>query len=173
VITEADSPPDEPRNCPSAGPKSPEDNPCKYSSGNTSLIFGVLRHHGGRIGRGEPRPLAGVGIDSLVVDPRRLDLDGAGAGDHLPRLMVAVAHHQPPARLITLAGEPGDVLLDLGAQRLGQQPPSTLTHDVIDHRRGLAQLHTAGADVVVSSGLGDYGEHGSYLPDRRWCVGLA
>src|SRR6185436_18304370 len=31
------------------GTKSPEDNPWRYSSGNTSVIFGVLRHHGGRI----------------------------------------------------------------------------------------------------------------------------
>ena len=49
VITELDSPADEPRNCPNAGPKSPLDSPCRYNSGNTSLIFGVLRHHGGRI----------------------------------------------------------------------------------------------------------------------------
>ena len=49
MITEADRPTDEPRNCPSAGPKSPEDKPCRYSNGNTSVIFGVLRHHGGRI----------------------------------------------------------------------------------------------------------------------------
>jgi hypothetical protein len=49
VITELDSPAEEPRNCPRAGPKSLVDSPCRYSSGNTSLIFGVLRHHGGRI----------------------------------------------------------------------------------------------------------------------------
>jgi hypothetical protein len=49
VITEADRPAEEPRNWPSAGPKSPEDSPCRYSSGNTSLIFGVFRHQGGRI----------------------------------------------------------------------------------------------------------------------------
>jgi len=49
VITDAESPAAEPRNCPSAGPKSPVERPCRYNSGNTSLIFGVLRHHGGRI----------------------------------------------------------------------------------------------------------------------------
>ena len=49
VITGADSPAELPRNWPSAGAKSPEDSPCRYSSGNTSVIFGVLRHHGGRI----------------------------------------------------------------------------------------------------------------------------
>ena len=86
--------------------------------------------------------------------------------------MVAVAHHQPPARLVALTGEPDDALLDLGAQSLDQQPPSTLTHDVIDHRRRPAQRDAASA-VLVSNGLGDYGEHGSYLPDQRCHAGLA
>jgi hypothetical protein len=34
---------------PSAGTKSPEDSPCSYSSGSTSLICGLLRAHGGKI----------------------------------------------------------------------------------------------------------------------------
>lgn len=45
----ADSPAVEPRNCSSAGTKSPVDRPCRYSSGGTSEIFGVFRAHGGRI----------------------------------------------------------------------------------------------------------------------------
>jgi hypothetical protein len=49
VTAEAESPTLEPRNWPSAGTKSPLDRPCKYSSGSTSVIFGVLRHQGGRI----------------------------------------------------------------------------------------------------------------------------
>ena len=49
MITAADSPADEPRNWPSAGTKSPVDRPCRYSSGSTSVIFGVLRAHGGKI----------------------------------------------------------------------------------------------------------------------------
>jgi hypothetical protein len=49
VITAADSPAAEPRNCPRAGTKSPDDRPCRYSSGSTSVIFGVLRAHGGKI----------------------------------------------------------------------------------------------------------------------------
>jgi len=165
VITEDDSPADEPRNCPSAGPKSPEDNPCKYSNGNTSLIFGVFRPRR-QNRRAEPPALTGVGIDPAVVDPRNGHLHRAGASQHLPRLVVAVAHHQSPARLVVLLGEPGDALLDLGAQSLGQQPSGTLTHDVIDHRRRLAQRDAASA-VLISNGLGDYGEHGSYLPDQR------
>jgi hypothetical protein len=49
VITAAGSPADEPRNWPSAGTKSPVDRPCRYSSGSTSVIFGVFRAHGGKI----------------------------------------------------------------------------------------------------------------------------
>ena len=49
VIAAADSPAAEPRNCSSAGTKSPVDRPCRYSSGSTSATFGLLRHHGGRI----------------------------------------------------------------------------------------------------------------------------
>jgi hypothetical protein len=49
VITAADSPAEEPRNWPSAGTKSPVDRPCRYSSGSTSVTFGVLRAHGGKI----------------------------------------------------------------------------------------------------------------------------
>src|SRR3954449_534225 len=49
VIVEADSPLALPRNCPRAGTKSPDESPCRYSSGSTSPIFGVLRAHGGKI----------------------------------------------------------------------------------------------------------------------------
>src|SRR6266702_8821429 len=49
VITEEDRPAGEPRNWPSAGAKSPEDRPCRYSSGSTSVTCGVLRAHGGKI----------------------------------------------------------------------------------------------------------------------------
>ena len=49
MITAADSPAEEPRNWPSAGTKSPLDSPCRYSSGSTSVIFGVFRAHGGKI----------------------------------------------------------------------------------------------------------------------------
>jgi hypothetical protein len=49
VITDADSPDPVPRICCNAGTKSLLDNPCRYNSGNTSLICGDLRHHAGRI----------------------------------------------------------------------------------------------------------------------------
>jgi hypothetical protein len=49
VIVAADRPAALPRNSPRAGTKSPLDSPCRYSSGSTSVIFGVFRAHGGRI----------------------------------------------------------------------------------------------------------------------------
>jgi hypothetical protein len=49
VITDADSPAELPKNSANAGAKSPVDRPWRYSSGNTSLTFGLLRHHGGTI----------------------------------------------------------------------------------------------------------------------------
>ncbi len=48
VTVEDDSPVPVPRNWLSAGTKSPEDSPCRYSSGSTSVTCGVLRAHGGK-----------------------------------------------------------------------------------------------------------------------------
>ena len=48
MITGADSPALEPKNAARAGAKSPVDSPCRYSSGSTSVTFGLLRHHGGK-----------------------------------------------------------------------------------------------------------------------------
>jgi len=44
-----DRPWSEPRNCSNAGPKSDDDNPCRYSSGNTSATRGLFRDQAGRI----------------------------------------------------------------------------------------------------------------------------
>ncbi len=126
--------------------------------------------------RAEPPALTGIGIDPAVVDPRRTHPDRAGAGQHLSRLVIAVAHHQPLPALVELVSEPGNAPLDLGLQRLGQHPPGTLTNDLIDHRRGLAQRDAPGA-AIVSYGLGDYGEHGRTFPtdattsaETRWLL---
>jgi hypothetical protein len=48
-MVDADSPAPDPRNCSKAGPKSPLDRPCKYSSGNTPAICGDFRAHAGKI----------------------------------------------------------------------------------------------------------------------------
>jgi hypothetical protein len=65
--------------------------------------------------------------------------------------MRAVTHHQPPATIVALAGVAGDVGVDLGLQRFR---PNRMVIEAV----GL---------------LGNYGEHGSYLRDRRWRADLA
>jgi hypothetical protein len=59
-------------------------------------------------------------------------LDRSRRRQHLAGLTVTVVSHQAAA---TLASELSDVGIDLGLQRLGQHPPSTLTHYLIDQRR--------------------------------------
>jgi hypothetical protein len=82
--------------------------------------------------------------------------------------VAAVAHHQPAAVLVTLADVAGDVVVDLGLQRLGQHPPGTLTNQLVD-QRGAA----VSAGVISLGSSRNYGEHGSYPSDRRWRAGLA
>ena len=82
--------------------------------------------------------------------------------------MRAVAHHQAAPALVALGSEAGDVVIDLGLQRLGQHPTGALTHKVIDQRRPVAS-----AGIISVGSSRNYGEHGSYLPDRRWRADLA
>jgi hypothetical protein len=82
--------------------------------------------------------------------------------------MGAVAHHQPSTVLVALGAEPGDVVIDLGLQGLGQHPSSALPDEFVDQRRA---MRSAGVISVGSSR--NYGEHRSYLRDRRWRAGLA
>jgi hypothetical protein len=84
----------------------------------------------------------------------------------------SVAHHQPPPGLVTLVDEPGDVVVDLGLQRLGQHPPRALTNQLVDQRRPIGTA-AARAGIVSASNSRNYRKHGSYLPDRRWRADLA
>src|SRR6185295_2827425 len=161
VIVEADSPLALPRNCPSAGTKSPDESPCRYSSGNTSPIVGVLRAHGGKIDD-EPLPLTGIRVDTPVVDPRCRDVHRAGARGHRPRLVAAVAHHQPMTLLVTNVSELGDVRLDLRPQGLGQHPPRTLSDDLVDYRRRSRPRRTR---TIAVSRIRNYSEH-RVVPSR-------
>jgi hypothetical protein len=82
VITAADRPFVEPRNCPKAGTKSPLDRPCKYNSGSTSVIFGVLRAHAGRIAEANRFGSPVSGSVRLSLTPWCSHLHHAGAGQH-------------------------------------------------------------------------------------------
>ena len=131
------------------------------------MIFGVLRHHGGRIAEAN-RLLPGIRVDPPVVDPRRDYLHRAGRGEHLAGLVGAIAHHQPAPVLVALLAELRNVGADLGLQRFGQHPARTLADDLIDQRAA-----TGAAGIIGVGSSRNYGEHGSYLPDRRWRAGLA
>src|SRR6266581_23321 len=145
LITGADRPVPVPRNWASAGPKSPEDRPCRYNSGSTSVTWGVVPAHRRRVG-------------ALVVHPRRGHLDSARAGQHRAGLGGAVADHQAAAVLAPLAGELVDVGGDLGLQRGGQHLAGALADDLVDQRgRGPASRQRGGQ-------VRDYCEHGCAFP---------
>jgi hypothetical protein len=87
--------------------------------------------------------------------------------------MRAVTHHQPPATVVALTNMTGDVGVDLSLQRLGQHPPSALANDLVDQRCSRAGHRPHNVVIVAVRLLANYGEHGSYLPDRRWRADLA
>ncbi len=84
--------------------------------------------------RGEPLPLPGHRVRPPVIDPRHGHLHSARAGQHLPRLVTAVADHQPAAVLIPLGGTRRDTGINRTPQRPGQHPPRALPHDLINQR---------------------------------------
>ena len=105
VITDADSPAAEPKNPASAGAKSPLDMPCRYISGSTSVTFGLLRHHGGTIELRNRHRSPVSSSTRLSFTRGAVDLDRPRRRGDRARLGVPVAHHQPPAPLVTLAGQ--------------------------------------------------------------------
>jgi hypothetical protein len=48
--------------------------------------------------------------------------------------MVAIAHNQSPAAFVALTDMAGDVILDLGLQRLGQHPTGAFADQLVEHR---------------------------------------
>jgi hypothetical protein len=70
--------------------------------------------------------------------------------------------------LITLVRMAGDVVVDLGLQRLGQHPPRALPDELVDQSRAAVPTR-----LVGSASLGNYGAHGSYPSDRRCSADLA
>jgi hypothetical protein len=168
VITGPESPAELPRNWPSAGTKSPLESPCRYSSGSTSLIFGVLRHHGGKIAEENLARCPVSGSTRRSLTRGAVTSTAPAEVSTLPGLVRTVAHDQPAAVLVALVDVARDVVLDLGLQRLGQRPSGTLADQLVDQRR---RAVPAGVISVASSR--NYGEHGSYPSDQRGMAGLA
>lgn len=90
--------------------------------------------------RAEPLALAGLLVDALVVDARRLHRDRARPDRHSPLPGAAVAHHQPLAIRVALVGEALDVIVGLGLQRSRDHPASALARELIQHDRELVVL---------------------------------
>jgi hypothetical protein len=132
-----------PKNCSNAGPKSDEDSPWRYSSGNTSATRGDFRDHAGRIAEANRRRSPFTGSVPLVVDPRLRYLHRPRGRRHLPRLMEAVPHHQPATLNVHLATMSIYIRGDLGPQRRRQHLPGTIADNLIQHQRaGLVGPHT-------------------------------
>src|SRR6202011_4813946 len=120
--------------------------------------------------RREPKPITGFRIDTLVVNPWGVHRHRARGRGHLTRLVIAIAHHQPPPVLVALIRESGAVGVHLGLQRLGQHPPRALPDEFVDQRRPRGR---ANRPTIAVGGIRNYSEHGSYLPDQRCRAGLA
>ena len=96
--------------------------------------LGALAAPGRQDHRAEPDPTTAHQVGAAVVHPRGTHRDAPGRSRHLALAGVAVAHHQPPATLVTLAGVGGQVVVDLGLQGGGQHPPGALTGQLVQIR---------------------------------------
>jgi hypothetical protein len=115
-----------------------------------------------------------VTVQQVVTVALVLILFDGGAGIGVRKLRTALAPVLTLGVLrVALGGEAGDVGADLGLQRFGQHPPGALAHDLVDQRPRRAGGRPRGVVLVAVGLLGNYGEHGSYLPDRRWRADLA
>jgi hypothetical protein len=107
--------------------------------------------------RREPLPLTGIGVEALIVDPRRGDLDGPSRSQHLAVLVIPVTDHQPATILIALISELLHIGGDLSLQRRGQHLPGTIANNLIQQR-------PAGLAAVGFLGIVNYREHGRTFP---------
>ena len=104
---------------------------------------------------------AGLGVDALVVDPRRPHRHRPCGRDHLPLPVVTVAEHQPIPVLVYLTQVGIDVCGDLGLQRSREHCPCTVTHDLIEQRPARPAVLVGRIRVV------NYLEHGRTFPNQR------
>jgi hypothetical protein len=90
--------------------------------------------------RTEPLALAGLLVDALVVDPRRADRHRPRADRQPPLPRPPIANDKALAVLADLARERRDVVVDLGLERRGDHPASTLPREIIQRDASLAVL---------------------------------
>src|SRR3546814_12980909 len=99
--------------------------------------------------RGEPPTFTGVGVDALVIDPRRLHRHRAGGGDHLVLGVVAIADHQPVPVVVDLTGMPGDLVGDLGMPGRGEHLPVGVAGDLVEHSAAFGAVQPGYVGVVT------------------------
>ena len=112
--------------------------------------LGALAAPGRQDHRAEPDPLTAHQIRAAVIHPRRPHRYRTRGTHHLALTGMAVADHQPPTTLVPLGGMRGEIVVDLGLQGGGQQPPGTLAY----------QLVQVQAQLVMGLGVGGYPQHG-------------
>jgi hypothetical protein len=83
-------------------------------SGNTSVTFGDLRAHGGRIELRKCIRSPVAGVDPAVVHPGRGYLDRTRPGYEGSLLRVAITNHETTTVGVNLTGEARDVGIDFG-----------------------------------------------------------
>src|SRR5271157_6521495 len=103
-------------------------------------------------------PLPGIRVDPLVVDPRGHHGDRARGGQHVARLVIAIADHQPTAVVVEPIGE----LLDIGAnfrrKRRMQHLAGAIADDLVQHRPTRTSVIVGPLRVV------NYRKHGRTFP---------
>ena len=152
-----------PRNCSSAGTKSHDDRPCRYSSGSTSVIFGDLRHHAGRIAEANR-------CRSPVTSSTRLSLTRgaatshrAGRGEHLARLVEPL---RTTSRRPCSSSSPASAAMYAATSASNaaasiRRAPSRTISSINDDRRRVRRRRSSGVGAT-----GNYGEHGRTFPTR-------
>jgi hypothetical protein len=154
--------------------------PCRYISGNTSLTFGLLRHHGGTITDANCRrpPVSSSVRRSLTRGA--LDLDPTRGGGDGAWLCSALAGDEPVAVFASLICEGGDVGVDLRLQGHGQHLARSFTDDLVEpvahlragvvvtqysqHRRSFL----AGVPPPATSRFGQRGRYAA--PSNGWLI---
>ena len=134
VIVVADSPAPEPRNCSKRRTEVTGRQPMQVQQRQHLGHLRGLARPRRQNRRGKPLPLTGIGVDALVVDPRRGHRHRPRRGQHLPLMVIAVAHHQPATVLVDLVGVGVDIGGDLGLQRRRQHLPGAVADDLIQQR---------------------------------------
>jgi hypothetical protein len=157
-----DSPWPVPRNWVNAGPKSPLDRPCRYSSGNTSATCGDFLAHAGRIAEENRLPLTGASSIRLSLT--------RGARTGTAPAAVVTSRVQRGTRCGPPAADRARQPPRRTARRRPRPRPATRPRASAGRRHARshrATTHRARRCRRWTRSLLDYLEHGRTFPSRR------